>query len=104
MYQTDPSGNYGGWKATAIGANSTAAQSILKSDYKEGLNLKEALNLVIKVLSKTMDSTTLLPEKLELSTLSMTETGKIGYHQLRTDELETLLKESGLLAPPKPSS
>eukprot|EP00960_Hanusia_phi_P035793 751953-Hanusia_phi.AAC.2 len=29
-YQSDPSGNYGGWKATAIGANNQAAQSILK--------------------------------------------------------------------------
>ena len=28
------SGNYGGWKAKAIGANNAAAQSILKSDYK----------------------------------------------------------------------
>jgi hypothetical protein len=30
LYQSDPSGNYGGWKATAIGANNQAAQSILK--------------------------------------------------------------------------
>jgi 20S proteasome subunit alpha 3 len=34
LYQSDPSGNYGGWKATAIGANHQAANSILKSDYK----------------------------------------------------------------------
>lgn len=30
LYQSDPSGNYGGWKATCIGNNSTAAISILK--------------------------------------------------------------------------
>ena len=30
LYQSDPSGNYGGWKATAIGANNQAAQSILR--------------------------------------------------------------------------
>ncbi len=36
LYQSDPSGNYGGWKATAIGANNLAAQSILKTDYKIG--------------------------------------------------------------------
>jgi 20S proteasome subunit alpha 3 len=34
LYQSDPSGNYGGWKATAIGANHQAANSILKTDYK----------------------------------------------------------------------
>ena len=44
LYQSDPSGNYGGWKATAIGANNQAAQSILKQDYKD---------------DKSMDSTTL---------------------------------------------
>jgi 20S proteasome subunit alpha 3 len=33
LYQSDPSGNYGGWRAKAIGANNQAAQSILKSDY-----------------------------------------------------------------------
>ena len=33
LYRSDPSGNYNGWKAEAIGNNSRAAQSILKSDY-----------------------------------------------------------------------
>ena len=51
LYQSDPSGNYGGWKAKAIGANNQAAQSILQSDYKDGeTNLKEAMMLAIKVL------------------------------------------------------
>jgi len=103
LYQTDPSGNYGGWKATAIGANSPAAHSILKSDYKEDLTLNDALNLAIKVLSKTMDSTTLTPDRLELATLLRKE-GKVMYHQLQESELEKLLKDSGLLAPPKPES
>jgi 20S proteasome subunit alpha 3 len=30
LYQSDPSGNYGGWKATAIGANNAAGKSLLK--------------------------------------------------------------------------
>ena len=58
-YQSDPSGNYGGWKATAIGANNQAAQSILKQDYKDEINMVAGLKLAIKVLSKSMDSTTL---------------------------------------------
>merc|ERR1711898_82364 len=70
LYQSDPSGNYGGWKATAIGANSSSAQSILKQDYKEDMDLHGALLLAIKVLSKSMDSTQLTPDKLEFATLS----------------------------------
>merc|ERR1712226_287164 len=64
LYHSDPSGNYGGWKATAVGANHQAAQNILKQDFKEDCSLEEAKKLIIKVLSKTMDSTTLTPEKM----------------------------------------
>lgn len=35
LYQSDPSGNYGGWKAVAIGAGAQAAQNLLKTEYKE---------------------------------------------------------------------
>ena len=63
LYQSDPSGNYGGWKATCIGANSQAAQSILKQDYKDDIKLRDALILSVKVLNKSIDSTTLSSEK-----------------------------------------
>jgi 20S proteasome subunit alpha 3 len=64
LYQSDPSGNYGGWKAKAIGANHQSAQSILKSDYKEEeTTLQEGLMLAVKVLSKTMDTTQPTPDK-----------------------------------------
>ena len=49
LYQSDPSGNYGGWKATAIGANKQAAQNLLKQDYEEDITLEKAIKLVIKV-------------------------------------------------------
>lgn len=41
LYQSDPSGNYGGWKATAIGANHQAATNVLQGDFKEELSLEE---------------------------------------------------------------
>lgn len=63
LYQSNPSGNYGGWKATSVGANNASAQSLLKQDYKDDCDLKEACGLAVKVLSKTMDSTKLSSEK-----------------------------------------
>jgi 20S proteasome subunit alpha 3 len=63
LYQSNPSGNYGGWKATSVGANNASAQSLLKQDYDEACSLKEACGLAVKVLSKTMDSTKLSSEK-----------------------------------------
>jgi len=65
LYHSDPSGNYSGWKATCIGANNGTAQSLLKQDYKDDINLQDAIALVIKVMGKTMDSTSLSSEKRE---------------------------------------
>lgn len=67
LYQSNPSGNYGGWKATSVGANNASAQSLLKQDYKEECDLKEACGLAVKVLSKTMDSMKLSSEKSKSS-------------------------------------
>merc|ERR1712100_634756 len=93
LYQSDPSGNYGGWKATAIGANSSSAQSILKQDYKEDMDLDGALQLAIKVLSKSMDSTQLTPDKLEFAPLSAD-----GYKVLEAEEMQKLLDEAAVTA------
>ena len=43
-----------------------AAISMLKQEYKEGLKLEEAKALAIKILSKTLDTTKLTPEKRKL--------------------------------------
>lgn len=92
LYHSDPSGNYGGWKATAIGANNQGAQSLLKQEWKEGMTIEEALALALKVMSKTMDSTTLSSDKLEFSTLTKKK-DKVSYHVLDTSEIDELLKQ-----------
>src|ERR1700761_5050344 len=63
LYHSDPSGNYSGWKATCIGANNGTAQSLLKQEYKDDIEVKDAIGLALRTMSKTMDSTTLGSEK-----------------------------------------
>jgi 20S proteasome subunit alpha 3 len=94
LYQSDPSGNYSGWKAKAIGANNQGAQSILKTDYKDDCKLQDALLLAVKVLSKTMDTTTPTPEKMEFATVTRDDEGNVVYHVFTKDELEGLLKQA----------
>merc|ERR1711924_555646 len=53
LYHSDPSGNYAGWKAHAIGANNQQATNILNQDYKEDMTFKDAMKLALKVLTKT---------------------------------------------------
>jgi 20S proteasome subunit alpha 3 len=96
LYQSNPSGNYGGWKATSVGANNASAQSLLKQDYEENMGLKEACGLAVKVLSKTMDSTKLSSEKIEFATVGRTKAGKVYHHLWDAEEIDTLLKEQGL--------
>lgn len=86
LYQSDPSGNYGGWKATCIGNNSAvsnlsyilfmcisnyyilfnfkAAVSALKQELGDNeITLAQAQDLAVKVLSKTLDMRKLTSEK-----------------------------------------
>nr|CAG4648760.1 EOG090X09LQ [Polyphemus pediculus] len=127
LYQSDPSGNYGGWKATCIGNNSTAAISMLKQEYKEGetklddalalaireykegeTKLDDALALAIRVMSKTMDATKLTPDKLELATLTRSN-GNTVIKVLPISRVQELIaehekKEAAEAAKSKPSS
>jgi len=94
LYQSDPSGNYNGWKATCIGANASSATSLLKQEYKEDtIPLTAALQLAIKVLMKTADSTTLTPDKFEIATLTVVD-GKVKYTQLSEADSQKLLDAS----------
>lgn len=108
LYQSDPSGNYSGWKATVIGANNQAGKSILKSDYRkvaadaEGKmdedeesaipNVEEALKLAVKVLNKTMDGTgAAAAEKMELFTLMLNDKKECVHHILTKAEAQSVI-------------
>ncbi|RMZ98806.1 proteasome subunit alpha type-4 [Brachionus plicatilis] len=92
LYQSDPSGNYGGWKATCIGNNNQTAISILKQEYKIGeTKLTDALKLAIKIMSKTLDTTKLSSEKIEIATLTR-EHGKTRIKILGEKEVSELIK------------
>jgi 20S proteasome subunit alpha 3 len=44
------------------------AQSLLKQEYKDDVTIEDAIGIVLRVMSKTMDSTTLGSEKRMYST------------------------------------
>jgi len=67
--------------------------SQLKQEYKEGeMSLNDALDLAIKVLSKTLDLTKLTPEKIEIATLKRVD-GKTKIEILKGDEMTALIKK-----------
>lgn len=110
LYQSDPSGNYSGWKATVIGANNQAGKSLLKNEYgakkeAEGDEMKteeeeitmpdteEALRLAVKVLNKTMDATSSSPEKMELFTMTLKD-GECVHKILTKEETAIVIAEA----------
>ena len=103
LYQSDPSGNYAGWSATAIGANAQAAQAILKTEYVDGMTLVDARKLAVKVLKQTMDSTLLTPDKVEMCEVGWADeaTKKVAYRVLKETELKDLCDEANANAAKK---
>jgi 20S proteasome subunit alpha 3 len=83
LYQTDPSGNYSGWKATVIGQNNQAGKALLKTDYtttpaassSSVHPLTPTIHLAIRILLKTMDSSTPDSSRIELTLLTKAKTG-----------------------------
>lgn len=92
LYQSDPSGNYSGWKATCIGNSSGAAVSMLKQEYNAELDINAAMLVAIKTLHKTLDITKLTHEKIELATLTRKD-GKTKLDVLGADKVTELIKE-----------
>lgn len=94
LYQSDPSGNYSGWKATVIGQNNQAGKSILKTDFNEETGTLETnLKLAVKILLKTMDSATPSPERIELSSMKRNENGNLEHMVLPAAQVEALISE-----------
>jgi 20S proteasome subunit alpha 3 len=94
LYHTDPSGNFSGWKAYAIGTNNNNAQQIMRTDWKEGLKIQDALELAAKVLTKTMDTANPNAEKLEFGVVEKTESGQVRLRILKDEEVNKLMADA----------
>ncbi|URE12747.1 hypothetical protein MUK42_35966 [Musa troglodytarum] len=64
---------------------------MLKQDYKDEITREEGVQLALKVLSKTMDSTSLTSEKLEPAEIFLEPTGEVKYQVCKLELLERLL-------------
>lgn len=54
LFETDPTGIYFQYKATAIGEGEAQIEEILKGEYKDDITIDEALKLSIKALKKVL--------------------------------------------------
>lgn len=110
LYQSDPSGNYTGWKATVIGANNQAGKSLLKKEYGavancenkdddiiDMPNVKDALRLAVKVLKKTMDSTFASSDKIECFSIMLDKNKECVHKIFSAKETQELIDDISYL-------
>jgi proteasome alpha subunit len=71
LFGTHPSGTYRGHKATAIGAGRETVISILKEEYREDMNLEDAITLVVKCLVKALEARQ-LPPRIKIAVIPST--------------------------------
>jgi len=91
LYLSDPSGNYSGWKATCMGQNGNAGQSLLKNEYDDSMTTDQCLKLALKVLHKTMESLT--ADNLDLFSLQKKDDGAMVHTVYPHDTVATLLAQ-----------
>lgn len=56
VFGTHPSGNYKGYKATAVGAGTETVLSMLKEEYREDSTLEKSIKLAVKCLVKALQA------------------------------------------------
>jgi proteasome alpha subunit len=90
LFETDPTGIFFQYKATAIGEGETEAEEILHKQYKEDMTLDEGLKLAVDVLLKSVDGDKFTAERLDVVTIN---TDKKHFKKLTKYEIEKLLSE-----------
>ena len=89
VFGTHPSGNYTGYKATAVGAGAETVLSMLKEEYREDLTLEKSITLAVKCLVKALQARE-LPLRIKIAVVPI-ETKKWGM--LSNEAVEGYIKE-----------
>jgi len=84
LYQTDPSGAYFEWKATAIGKNSKTVQDFLEKKFEEDMDEDKTLKLTLKALLEVTEASA---DNIEVVMIK-----KDGPEWVTKEALEPLLK------------
>jgi proteasome alpha subunit len=81
LYETEPSGTMIEWKAQAIGRGAEKAKKILDRDYKDGLEEKEGIKILLKALKA--GEKTLTPERIEVMVVKKSKVDKLSREEIK---------------------
>jgi proteasome alpha subunit len=86
VFSTDPSGSYRGYKAVAVGIGRETVEGMLKEEYREDLNLDEAIKLAVKCLTRALEVRG-EPKRIKISVIS---SDKKKIRALSDEEIENI--------------
>ncbi len=88
IFETEPSGALAEYKAVSIGRNKEKAMEVFEKEFKEGLNLTDAINLAYKAIEKSMPE----KEKISMARIEFAVVDKKGFRHLSDKELKQAFK------------
>ena len=92
VFGTHPSGTYRGYKARAEGAGRETVFNILKDEYKEEMELENAIKLAVKCLVKALEARQ-LPPRIKVAVIS-SDDKKMTI--LADEKVEGIMKQLGV--------
>src|SRR3989339_1432281 len=92
LYETDPTGIFFQYKATAIGEGEVEVEEILHSEYKSDLTIEEGLKLSLKSLKKVLGENYNV-ERIDAAYITIVEKKFRRVPKLRLEKLSGDLKE-----------
>jgi len=89
LFETDPTGIFFQYKATAIGEGETGVEEILYKEYKESITIEDALKLSIKALTRVLGK----GFSLDRVDAAYIRTDEKKFRKVSRERLEKVLKE-----------
>ncbi|ENN95738.1 proteasome subunit alpha [Methanocaldococcus villosus KIN24-T80] len=86
LFETDPSGALIEYKATAIGSGRQIVMELLEKEYRDDIELDEALNLAIKGLTKANEE--IKAENVDVCILTSTS----GFERIEVDKIREIIE------------
>ena len=90
LYETDPTGIYFRYKATAIGEGENEVDEFLHKNYKDNITIEEALKLCLKILSKLLEKEFTV-DRIDAAYIT---TKDKRFTKVKREKLEKLMKEA----------
>ena len=88
LFETDPTGIFNQYTATAIGDGDNDIKEVLYKEYKEGLSIQDGLKLCVKALKKVLNSD-FSEKRIDASVV---RTDKKVMEKISREEIKKLLK------------